>query len=110
MSSAEAWVTGVSLGIPLHAGFAAMWHAALGSGHTSPACCPPHKCPPTPSPAAAMFHYVLEGATIRPLAPPSELPDQQVSEGAECRCRKRRQRDCFFLPEETPEGLLERRM
>lgn len=28
--------------------------------------------------AAAMFHYVLEGATIRPLAPPSELPDQQV--------------------------------
>lgn len=25
-----------------------------------------------------MFHYVLEGATIRPLAPPSELPDQQV--------------------------------
>ncbi|KAI7836173.1 hypothetical protein COHA_009940 [Chlorella ohadii] len=26
---------------------------------------------------AAMFHYVLEGATIRPLAPPSELPDQQ---------------------------------
>ncbi|PRW60923.1 squamosa promoter binding [Chlorella sorokiniana] len=28
---------------------------------------------------AAMFHYVLEGATIRPLAPPSELPDQQAA-------------------------------
>ncbi len=54
------------------------WHGDLEC-----ACYPPHTCPPTPSPAAAAFHCVLDGATIRPMAPPSELPDQQVSEGAE---------------------------
>ena len=47
----------------------AVAHTSLPFAHISLLC---HTLP-----CAAMFHYVLEGATIRPLAPPSELPEQQ---------------------------------